>query len=269
VIEQPRAVTLPVLDRARRNPIMRPAYRQIFSAKAWSLPKAAAGRSESAMTAADSGAAWVFDLTRTGAPALMVLIGAVAVSCGANLGWLAWGSMQALGIVAPPALEAMQREQATAISQLDQNVNGLSAALAGLSARVSSVDAHEAETTRRIGEADAEIRVLRADLGEVRQAQSAAEDAWREPIADLKAAASRTQADIGRLRASIDEVSRARQPDLGAIAAKVDRIEHAMMERNLLSGMRGSIREHAEGKQPAADLASAADGHIITLPPAQ
>ena len=92
----------------------------------------------------------------------MVLIGAVAVSCGANLGWLAWGSLQGLGIVAPPALEAVQQEQATAISQLDQNVTGLSAALAGLSARVSSVDAQEADTTRRIGEVDAEIRVLRA-----------------------------------------------------------------------------------------------------------
>jgi chromosome segregation ATPase len=164
----------------------------------------------------------------------------------------------------------MQQEQATAISQLDQNVTGLTAALAGLSARFSSVDAQEADTTRRIGEVDAEIRVLRAGVSEVRQAQSAAEDAWREPIADLKAAASRTHGDIGRLRASIDELSRARQPDLGAIAAKVDRIEHAMMERNLLGGMRGSIREHADGKQPAAaDLASAADGHIITLPPAQ
>ena len=65
MIEQPRALTLPVLDRARRNPIMRPAYRQIFSAKAWSLPKAAGGKSESATTAADSGAARAFDLTRT------------------------------------------------------------------------------------------------------------------------------------------------------------------------------------------------------------
>ena len=154
-MEPSRPLSTPLLDRARRNPVIRPAYRQIFAAKAWSPPKAATSVADaktanepSGQAVADSGAdasppagepaaIAVPDLTRTTAPVLvLVLAGAIAVASGANLGSLAWGTLQALGLVAQPALEAAQREQAAAISQLDQNVNGLSAALAGLSAHV-------------------------------------------------------------------------------------------------------------------------------------
>ena len=173
-MEPSRPWSTPLLDRARRNPVIRPAYRQIFAAKAWSPPKPAnsapnanaanepAGRAVEdsgehiSAPALESTAIPVPDLTRTTAPVLvLVLAGAIAIGSGANLGSLAWGTLQALGLVAPPALEAAQREQAAAISQLDQNVNGLSAALAGLSAHVYSTDSREAETTRRIGEIDA------------------------------------------------------------------------------------------------------------------
>ena len=162
-----------------------------------------------------------------------------------------------------------QRRQAALISQLDETVHGLDAAVAGLSARVDSAAGREEAANRRMAEIDGTLGVLRTSIHEIRAAQNAAEESWREPVAELKAAATRERGEIVRLRASLDELSRARRPETVAIGARIDRIEQAMVQHNLLGPIRGSIQEPARrGSAASPENSPAADGHIINLTPA-
>jgi hypothetical protein len=117
-----------------------------------------------------------------------------------------------------------------------------------------------------VTEIDGAIAELRSSTNEIRAAQNAAEEAWREPLAELTAAGAKTRSDIVRLRASIDELNRPQQPEVIALSARIDRIEQAMIEHNLL--LRGTIQPAARHhfRAPRAS-AAVADGHIINLTP--
>jgi hypothetical protein len=277
-MELSRPLILLGRERARRTPVVRPANRQIFEVKAWPGPKPAAGSDAVASSAVSTSADAADAEANSGSqrrladrPLVIGLIAAVAVNFGAGLGFAGWGALQALGLVAEPAIETVQHEQAAAISRLDETVNGLTAAVAGVSARVYSADQREDATGRRMAEIDASLGVLRSGINELRAAQNAAEESWREPVAELKTAAAKTHSEIVRLRASVDELKGARQPEVAAIGARIDRIEHAMVEHNLLGPMRGPIHEPAQrGRPPAApETSSMPDGHIINLAPAR
>src|SRR5437667_222259 len=83
---------------------------------------------------------------------------------------------------------------------------------------------------------EAGLGVLRSDLDEMRAAQ-AAEQSWREPVAELTAAAAKARGEIVRLRASLDELSKGRQPEVVAIQARIDRMEQAMLQHHLLGAI--------------------------------
>ena len=102
----------------------------------------------------------------------------------------------------------------------------------------------------------------------------AAEEAWREPIAELEAAAAKARNDIIGLRASLETQNQPRGPDVAAITERIDRLERAMTAHTLPGPIRGSLRESGSRQTVAArdrapalpDLATEAKGgHIISL----
>ena len=259
-------------DRARRNPVSRLHHAQPHKVKAWSDAEHAliadAGSPSTAVEVipppARARGARVF---------LMVLIAVVAVNFGAMLGLLGWGVLQGWGVVAEPFVETVQREQAASISQLETAVRGLNVAVMGLSARPDVTAGRDEATNRRIAELGADVGALRKSITEVRAAQTAAaaDGSWREPVAELAAAATRARSEIVRLRASLDDLSKSRPPDVAALAERVDSIEHAMVRHDLLGPIRGAIRETSVRPRPlATPLGPApANGHIIDLSPAR
>jgi len=244
-------------DRARRHPAGRPDFTSI-RVTAW--PDAGLASADAGPVPADEGAPP--KRNRATRAFLIALIAAVAVNFGAVSGSVGWSVLQALGWVAAPAIEAMQREQAASLSQLDATVQALNAAVVGLNARADSAGEREGATGRWLAEIDDALGTLRA-------AQNAAEDSWRKPVAELATTVARARGDVVGLRASLDELSRQRQPELVAIGTRIDRIERAMIDRNLLGPIRGSIQETARPRSIAARESSSADGHIIQLTPAQ
>jgi hypothetical protein len=257
-------------DRARRNPLGRPDYApihpgslQIHKVKTWWDAQLASPLDAGPTVSNDAGASEPKrdPVSRT----FLIAIAAVAVNCGAGLGLVGWGALQSLGWVDEPAIETVQRQQTALISQLEETVHGLSAAVAGLSALVYSEDA----LSRRMAEIDAAIGVLRTGMNQMRAAQNAAQESWREPVAELAAAAAKASGEIARLRASLEELSRARHPEVVAINTRIDRIEKAMAQHNLLGPLRGSIQEPGTGRVSLLpENSPAADGHIINLAPA-
>jgi hypothetical protein len=257
-------------DRARRDLASRPINTQIVKLKAWPEAKPAfTSDAGPASTEADGipephrdGAILAFPI------AMMVMIG---VSFGAVLGLVGWPVLQALGVVNEPVIEVVQRNQADLISRLDATVHVLNAAVAELSARVDSAGDRQEAASQFMTEIDASFVALRRSIRELREAQNAAKESWLQPVAELTATATKARSDIVRLRASLDEASRLRQPEVAAISARIDRIEQAMVQYKLPGAIRGSI--HAPGERPRSlasrESSSAADGHIFDLKPAQ
>ncbi len=232
------ALKLVARDR-RRNLVSRPAYAQIQKLKAWSDAKLA---STSKAEPASSGASGAPGSKRDRAGrAVLIAIVAVAVNFGAGLGLMGWGALQALGLVAEPAIESVQRKQTALMSQLDATVHALTAAVVGLSARVYSAGEREDAASLRMTEIDAALGDLRMGMNELRAAQNAAKESWREPVAELAAAAKRTRGDVVRLRASLDELTEQGQLEAIVIGGRIDRVEKAMVQHNLLAPLRGSI----------------------------
>ncbi len=189
------------------------------------------------------------------------------VSFGAVLGLIGWPMLQAAGVVEEPAIETVQRKQAASISEVEATVNALNATVVSMGARVDGATIRQEAVSRRMAEIDIAFGTLRTSVDELQTAQSAMKETWREPVAELAAAATKTRGEIVRLRSSVEELTRTRQPD--ALNARIDRIEQAMVQHNLLGQMRGSIQEPAERPRPAAPRESlpATDGHIIYLSP--
>lgn len=197
-------------------------------------------------------------------PWMIGLVVVVAVNSGALLGLLGASVFEelarSLGLAEESPLEAMQRGQAMAISQLDRAIRALNAAIAGLSARVDFSGNREEVTSRRMTEIDDAIGGLMAKMSDMRAAQRA--EPWRKPMTELTDAVTRARSDISELRSSLSEVGQARQPATAAIGARIDRIEQAMVQHQLLGPMRGSIEDPMSRQS-----ASASDGHILNLLP--
>jgi hypothetical protein len=250
-------------DRGRRNPVIRPDYLQLYKVgvgpDAKPITDAPAASSQAgAPQPARSRAARAF---------LIALIAAVGVNFGALLGLVGWGVLQALGVFGEPAIEKIQREQGASIAQVEASVQALNASVMGLSAHVNATGEREDAANRRVAEIGDAIGVLRTGMNDLRAAQAAAAaEPWRQPVADLTASVTKLRTDVSGLRASIDE-AKPRQP-AGAIAARLERIEQAMIAHKLLGPMRGAIEPQAPSA-PAAAPSPGADGHIISLPPAQ
>ena len=265
-----RPSRLLVHDRARRDLASRPINTQIVKMKAWPEAKPAlTADAGPASTEADG----IPEPNRAGAVsaapmAMMVMVG---VSFGAVLGLVGWPVLQALGVVNEPAIEVVQRNQADLISRLDATVHVVNAAVAELSARVDSARDRQEAASQFMTEIEASFVALRGSMRELREAQNAAKESWLQPVAELTAAATKARSDIVRLRASLDELSRLRQPEVATIGARIDRIERAMVQHELLGAIRGSI--DAPGERPRSlaprESSSAVDGHIINLKPAR
>ncbi len=267
-MEPSGSLKLVARERARRNPVSRPAYRQIHAVKAWSDAKLVAA-SDAAPASRDAGRASGPKRDRAVRALPIAIIAAVAVNFGAVVGLFGWGALQALGLVDEPAIETVQRSQAALISQLDASVQAVSGAVVGLSARLDAAEVRDEAANGRMTEFDAALGALRTSTNEIRAAQNAAEESWRKPLAELTAAAAKTRGEIVRLRASVDELGRARQPEVVAMSARIDRVEQAMLQHKLLGPIRGSIQEPGTPREPVASRESSppADGHIINLTP--
>jgi hypothetical protein len=249
-------------DRARRNPAVRPDYLQIYRLKA-----EAKADEEAQAAPADAGAPQP-RRTRSTRAFLIAMIAAVAVNSGALVGLVGWGVLQALGFVAEPAIETVQRAHGASIAQLDASVQALNASVMGLSAHVNAAGDREAAADRRLAEFNERIGVLRANVNATRaQVGPAGEEPWRQPLADLTGSVGKLRGDMTGLRASFDE-TKPKQP-ASSVNARLERIEQAMARHNLLGPMRGPIEPEAR-PAPAADApAPASNGHIISLTPAE
>jgi hypothetical protein len=253
-------------DRARRDFATRPITAQFVKLKGWPEAKPATDAAPPLPEAEGSP-----EPSRGGAVAalpipMMLMIG---VSFGAVLGLTGWPVLQALGVVGEPVIEVVQRNQGDLISRLDATVHGLNVAVAELSARVDSAREREEAASQFMTEIDASFMALRSSLRALHEAQNAARESWLQPVAELTAAATKARSDIVRLRASLDELSRRRQPEVAAISARIDRIEQAMIQSKLPGAIRGSIDAPAERPRSLAARESSSNGHLFDLKPAQ
>ena len=260
-----RASRLMAHDRARRDFAARPITAQFVKLQGWPEAKPT-DASPAAPDAAGSP-----EPKREGAAAalplpMMLMIG---VSFGAVLGLTGWPVLQALGVVAAPVIETVQRNQADSISRLDATVHGLNAAVAQLSARVDSAADGQEAARQFMAEADASFVALRRSLRDLREAQSAAGESWLQPVAELTAAAAKARSDIVRLRASLDELGRLRRPEAAAIVARIDLIEQAMARYQSAGAIRGSIPAERPRSLAARAGSPAPEGHLFDLKPAQ
>jgi hypothetical protein len=195
---------------------------------------------------------------------LVFMIIAASVNSGAIIGLVGSNVLQEalrhVGLLGEPPIEAVQRKQAVAISKLDAAVEALDAALAGLSARTDFAGAAQQAAIRHMSETDDALVALRKSLTDICTAQAA--DPWRKPVAELATAIAKTHSEIAGLRASLDEVGRARPTEAQAIGARIDRLEQALTQHQLLGPIRGSIQE-----SPSGGDAGAGDGHVLSLVP--
>jgi len=189
-----------------------------------------------------------------------VLVTMIGVNFGAVLGLMGWPVLQALNVVNAPVAEIVQRNQGDSISRLDASVQTLNTVVADLHARVTSAGERQEADRQHLAEIDLAVDGLRTSVHDMRTTQDA--------VAELTANAAKARSDIVRLRTSLEELSRQRQPELAAIRA---RTEQAMVQHELLSTIRGSIQAPGERPRALAPRASApqADGHIFDLAPAQ
>jgi outer membrane murein-binding lipoprotein Lpp len=243
-------------DRARRHPIIRPEYLQLYKVKAGPHAKSAVAPTPAPATPPVRSRA-----TRAFLIALMAVVG---INFGAILGLVGWGVLQAFGVFGEPAIEKVQREQGASIAQIEASVEALNASVTGLSAHFNAAGAREDAANRRIAEIGEAIGVLRAGMNELRTGvnevrAAAAEEPWRTPVADLTASVTKLRTDMSGLRASIDEAKPRVPANLGA---RLERIEQALIAHKLLGPIRGTI----EPERTAAAAPPAADGHIISLP---
>jgi hypothetical protein len=251
-------------DRARREVASRPLYPQIVKPQAWPETKpASAPDAGPASTEADS----VPESKQATRAFPIVMLAMIGVNFGAIVGLVGWPVLQALEIVDKPVIELVQRDQANSISQIDATVHALNAAVTELSARVASHGDRQEATFRYMTEIDTAFGALRTSVHEMRAAQNAE----KESVAELTAAATKARSDIVRLRTSLDESSRRRQPEAVAPGARINRIEQATAQHELPGAIRGSIQ--APGERPrslaSSETSSAADGHIFNLTPAR
>ena len=255
-------------DRAWRNLASRPISPQIFKTKAWPEAKPAFTLdASSASTEADG----IPQPNRDRAILPVAMMAMIGVTFGAVLGLVGWPVLQAFGLVNEPVIEVVQRNQAELISRLDSTVQVLDARIADLTARVASTSDKQEAASQFTAEIDARFAALRRSMRELRDAQNAARESWLQPVAELNAAATKARSDIVRLRASLDELSRLRQPEVAAIGARIARIEQAVAQYKLPGAIRGSIPASAERPRSLAARESSptADGHIFDLKPAQ
>ncbi|MGB9367175.1 MAG: hypothetical protein WCE79_14300 [Xanthobacteraceae bacterium] len=248
-------------DRAWRNLASRPISPQNVVTKAWPEAKGAFTPDASSASPETAGIPEPNRDRATLPVAMMVMVG---VSFGGVLGLAGWPVLQAFGLVNEPAIETVQRNQAELMSRLDATV-------ASLSARVASTSDKQEAASQFMAEIDARFVALRKSMRELRDAQTAVNDSWLQPVAELNAAATKARGDIVRLRASLDELSRLRHPEVAAISARIDRIEQAMVQPKLPGAIRGSIQATVERPRSlaSAERSSAADGHLFDLKLAQ
>ncbi|HLN08158.1 MAG TPA: hypothetical protein VK281_04240 [Xanthobacteraceae bacterium] len=253
-------------DRARRTAVVRLEHAQLRVVKP--LPDAkpvAAGVDDNARPDRDRAAP-------AAVVAVVALVIATAAAIGAIIGPTGSNALQEVlriaGLGGEPVIETVQRKQAAAISQLDVTLQALHAAVAGLSGHADFAGHREEAMTRRIDRIDDDLGALRISLNDLRAAQSAAEDSWRKPVAQLTAAVTRAHTEIVGLRASLDEAGPVRRPDLAAIGERIDRLEQAMIQHNLLGSIRGSIQDARQPPVTRDSAAIATNGHVINLTPA-
>src|SRR5438128_9079819 len=103
-MEPSRPLSIVARDRARRNPVGRRAYTQIQKVKAWSGAKLAPILG-AVPASADAGAASQSKRQRAARAFLIAMMVVVGLNFGAVLGLFGWGALQALGLVAEPAIE--------------------------------------------------------------------------------------------------------------------------------------------------------------------
>jgi len=243
-------------DRARRSPLIRPDFLQLYRVKEG--PDAAPPAGAAAPAVGPQG-----ERSRGRRALLLGLVAAVALNTGALLGLVGWGVLQALGVFGEPAIETIQREQAASISQLDASVQALNASVTGLSAHINTTGEREDVTGRRIAEMGEAIGVLRTNLADLRTARAeGSEEPWRQSVAELAASVGKLRSDVNGMRASLDEENRPRP----ALGARLDRLERAMVAHHLLGPIRGAIEPGAQPGTPAREDPATADGHIISLP---
>jgi X-X-X-Leu-X-X-Gly heptad repeat protein len=258
---KPRRVTR---DRARRHPLIRPDQLQLYKVKVGPDTVPVAG-----LPATISQPAPQPERSRARRAFLIALIAAVGINFGAILGLIGYGVLQAFGVFGEPAIEKIQREQGASIGQLESTVAALGASVTGLSAHVNATGEREDATNRRVAEIDDAIGVLRNGVNQLHSGvnelrAAAAEEPWRAPVTDLTASVTKLKNDMGGLRASIDE---AKPRQAANVNARLDRIEQAMREHKLIGPMRGAIEP--EPRSAPYSAPSSADGHIITLSPAE
>lgn len=246
-MEPVRHIKLVARDRARRVPVGRPVLLPIQKPQSDHRP---ASSDASATSPAADAAPQRNPAVRAFLIAMIVMVG---LTFGGMLGLIGWPMLQAAGIVDPPVVETVQRRQAETISQLETTVNALNATVQGMGVRVDAATAQQDAVGRRMTDLDSALGALRTGVDEVRAAQNAANESWREPVAELAAAAAKTRSEVTRLRSSLDEFTRAR-------SSEGPRAERSEQQTPLQRSLRTSIRV------PADPQNAVAEGHIINLP---
>src|SRR5215475_7390622 len=120
--------------------------------------------------------------------ALMVgMIFAVAVTAAASFSAAGSGALQqglkAMGFGRDSEIQAEQRKQAVALTQLERIINRMDNEIGGLTTRVTRVESDEITVKDRITRLDNGFAAVSSDMKELRQrSEAAGADAWRKPV---------------------------------------------------------------------------------------
>jgi hypothetical protein len=164
--------------------------------------------------------------------------------------------IQAVGIGRTATIEAEQRRQLAAITELERRVQALTSELTGKTARLDLSDLQETAVKERFALVEADIGAIAIELRSLRMSRDATPQAvpasmpgW---VADhLNSAVTAAHNDIAALRSSLDEHGKTIRQDIDTIAHRLDRLEQ-MMTHDLTASVapaprKKSVRRRARG----------------------
>jgi chromosome segregation ATPase len=195
--------------------------------------------------------------------ALMIgMVLAVAVTAGASLSAVGSGALQqglrTMGFGRDSELQAEQRKQAAALSEMERIISRMDNEIGGLTTRISRSESNEMEASERFARLDGELAAVTTDMRELRlRSEAAGGEAWRKPVDHLNAAVTGARSDIINLRSSLDASDQTRRGEVSALTKRIDRLEQALVIRDATASVPNA--------SPAARNESAGNGGLFGL----
>src|SRR5262245_15597836 len=139
--------------------------------------------------------------------ALMVgMVLAVGITAAASFSAAGSGALQeglkAVGFGRSAEIQAEQKKQATALSELERIISRMDNEIGGLTTRVTRQESDKTAVNDRLTRIDGGLAAVAGDVKDLRARGEAGGDGWRKPVDHLNAAVTGARGDILQLRSS-------------------------------------------------------------------